>query len=62
MDMTGAGDNPAILKAFHGFARFFDEPAPLEGHINPPKDIGGKPASRRARMYDHPSSAKRTGG
>ena len=57
--ITGAGDHPAFLKAFHRAARFFDEPSvPAQRGSPPPQPK--TPANRRAVLYDHPTS-NRTG-
>jgi hypothetical protein len=58
--ITGAGDHPAILRAFHNMARWMDEPqsTTIPTEITPPKGNGRAPKSS---MYDHPSSAKMAG-
>ena len=43
MDLTGAGDHPAILRAFYRASRLFDEPAPLRESGRPPPNIGRRP-------------------
>ena len=58
--ITGAGDHPAILRAFHNMARWMDEPqsTTIPTEITPPKGNGRAPKSS---MYDHPSSARMAG-
>ena len=59
--VTGAGDHPAILRAFHNMARWMDEPqsTSIPGGITPPKGNGKPP---RSSIYDHPSSQKMAAG
>lgn len=50
--VTGAGDNPVMLKMFHRMARFLDEPTPPPPGGKPPASNGANPnRSRSERMY-----------
>lgn len=50
--VTGAGDNPTMLKMFHRMARFLDEPPPPPPGGKPPATNGANPnATRSQRMY-----------
>lgn len=53
LSMTGAGDNPTILKAFSRLSRFISEAKPLNTEIKPAPTNGVRPGSRSARMYDN---------
>jgi len=53
MDMTGAGDNPAFVKAFYRMAKTFNEGKPVTGAGPSPegqRPPGGRP-SAAAAMY-----------
>lgn len=57
--ITGAGDHPEILRAFHRLAKFLDEPRAEEipTDIKPPPNLGRDPGRRGARvLYDNPRS------
>lgn len=58
LNITGAGDHPAMLKLLHSIARKFDAPGTVMQPNNPPPDRGGAGGrGRRMRdMYDHPRS------
>jgi hypothetical protein len=55
---TGAGDNPAFLRAMHRLARYIDEPQSDSIPSNPkPAPDSGRPRGRfRDAMYDNPRS------
>lgn len=52
--ITGAGDHPAFLKAFHRAARYFDEPALPPPGAKPTKTNGQRPGANV--LYDNPRS------
>ncbi len=54
--VTGAGDNPAFLRAFHNAARFFDEPPMPPANARPSPNNGAGPARLRD-VYTHPRSS-----
>ena len=57
--ITGAGDHPEIVRAFHNLAAYIDEPRAenIPTDIKPPKDLGRDPSRRGARvLYDHARS------
>ena len=58
LQITGAGDHPALWRILHRAARLFDEPAIPDRPIGPAPNAGA-PRGRngfRGVMYDHPSS------
>lgn len=61
--ITGAGDHPAMWRMLHTAARFFDQPQANEQpvDIRPPPN-GRAPGSRRAAIYDHPTSPNNRNG
>lgn len=55
--ITGAGNHPAILRAFYNAAKYVREAAPPPTDGKPPKDIGKNPSGRKgALVYDNPTS------
>lgn len=55
--VTGVGDHPEFLRAFHNIARLLDEPAMPPANPQPPPNNGKNPRSRgMAAIYDNPSS------
>lgn len=60
MDLTGAGDHPEILRAFHNAARFFDEPAPLHEAGRPTPDRGRRTTQSHGGFYDTTTSGRPT--
>lgn len=64
LDTTGVGDHPQFWKLLNNVARRFKEPTSLPGDLGrPPRDAGKNPqGGKRGSMYDHPSSAKMSGG
>ena len=55
--VTGAGDHPAFLRAFHNLARICDEPKipAIRGNPAPQPNT---PANRRGVLYNHPTSTQ----
>lgn len=59
MDLTGAGDHPALLKAFHRAARYFDEGAIPPANPKPPPNLGVNPNLKGARvLYDRTKTSR----
>lgn len=55
--VTGAGNNPAILRAFHNASRYVREASPPPPDGKPPKDAGKNPAKKGlSSIYTHPTS------
>jgi hypothetical protein len=55
--VTGAGDHPAFLKAFHNLARIYDEPK-IPAVRGTPAPQPNTPANRRGVLYNHPTSTQ----
>jgi hypothetical protein len=53
--ITGAGDHPVMWRIMHNAARWLDEAKPLATDIAP-APTGRQPGSKRALMYNHPTS------
>lgn len=54
--ITGAGDHPVLFRLLNNVAKMMGEPlAPSVSEIKPAPN-GRQPGSKRALMYDHPSS------
>jgi len=61
LKVTGAGDNPAILRFMHNAARYVREASLPPPNPKPPADIGKNPNTRgKALMYDNPTSQPQT--
>lgn len=53
--ITGAGNRPSIIRAFHNAARFITEAKPVTPDIKPTKENGRQPGQKKLN-YDHPTS------
>jgi hypothetical protein len=61
--VTGAGDHPQFWKLLHRVSQRFDEPSPAPLPNGPAPDAGRMTGAkgRRASLYTHPSSQRRSG-